>query len=172
MKPSPISPRRSARGQASRVSRVTWAGRSLAALAAVSGLLAAGALHAQTAADPLARAAAEAGAIVTPSGLVYRDLTAGSGASPAAADVVRVHYRGTLTDGTEFDSSYRRGQPASFPLDRVIRCWTEGLQRMKVGGKARLTCPSALAYGERGAGNVIPPNATLVFEVELLGIGR
>ncbi len=173
MKPSPISPRRSARGgQASRVSRVTWAGRSLAALAAVSGLLAAGALHAQAAADPLARAAAEAGAVVTPSGLVYRDLTAGSGASPAAADVVRVHYRGTLTDGTEFDSSYRRGQPASFPLDRVIRCWTEGLQRMKVGGKARLTCPSALAYGERGAGNVIPPNATLVFEVELLGIGR
>ena len=82
-----------------------------------------------------------------------------------------MHYRGTLPDGREFDSSYKRGEPASFPLDRVIKCWTEGVQRMKVGGKARLTCPSAIAYGERGAGGVIPPNATLHFEVELLGIG-
>lgn len=83
-----------------------------------------------------------------------------------------MHYRGTFPDGREFDSSYKRGQPAEFPLDRVIRCWTEGVQRMKVGGKAKLTCPSAIAYGERGAGGVIPPNAVLVFEVELMGIVR
>jgi FKBP-type peptidyl-prolyl cis-trans isomerase FkpA len=120
--------------------------------------------------DALARAAAEPGAVVTPSGLVYRPLAEGKGASPTATDTVRVHYRGTLPDGTEFDSSIKRGQPSSFPLNRVIKCWTEGVQRMKVGGKARLTCPAAIAYGERGAGNVIPPNATLVFEVELLAI--
>jgi FKBP-type peptidyl-prolyl cis-trans isomerase FkpA len=83
---------------------------------------------------------------------------------------VRVHYRGTLPDGKEFDSSYARNQPAEFPLNRVIKCWTEGVQRIKVGGKARLTCPPGIAYGERGAGGVIPPNATLLFEVELLGI--
>ena len=121
--------------------------------------------------DPLARAAAEKGAVVTPSGLVYRSVTEGSGASPQATDTVRVHYRGTFPDGREFDSSYGRGQPASFPLNRVIKCWTEGLQRMKVGGQARLTCPAAIAYGERGAGGgAIPPNAVLQFEVELLGI--
>lgn len=113
----------------------------------------------------------EPGVTVTQSGLIYKSLQDGSGASPAATDVVRVHYRGTLPDGKEFDSSYKRGEPASFPLDRVIKCWTEGVQRMKVGGKARLVCPPAIAYGERGAGNVIPPNATLVFEIELLGIG-
>jgi FKBP-type peptidyl-prolyl cis-trans isomerase FkpA len=85
--------------------------------------------------------------------------------------VVKVHYRGTLTNGTEFDSSHKRGQPAEFPLNRVIKCWTEGVQKMKVGGKARLTCPPAIAYGERGTpGGPIPPNATLNFEVELLGI--
>ena len=106
-----------------------------------------------------------------PSGLVYESLKDGNGASPAATDVVRVHYRGTLADGgTEFDSSYKRGEPAEFPLNRVIPCWTEGLQKMKVGGKAKLTCPPAIAYGARGAGGVIPPNATLNFEVELLGI--
>jgi FKBP-type peptidyl-prolyl cis-trans isomerase FkpA len=109
--------------------------------------------------------------VVTASGLVYRSLQEGQGASPNATDTVKVHYRGTLPDGREFDSSYKRNEPASFPLDRVIKCWTEGVQRMKVGGKAKLTCPSALAYGERGAGGVIPPNATLHFEVELLGIG-
>jgi len=81
-----------------------------------------------------------------------------------------VHYRGTLPNGTEFDSSYKRGQPIDFPLNRVIPCWTEGLQKMKVGGKARLTCPPEIAYGSRGAGGVIPPNATLHFEVELLGV--
>ncbi len=121
--------------------------------------------------DPLARAAAERGAVVTPSGLVYRSVKEGSGASPQATDTVRVHYRGSFPDGREFDSSYSRGQPASFPLNRVIKCWTEGVQRMKVGGQARLTCPAAIAYGERGAGGgAIPPNAVLQFEVELLGI--
>lgn len=119
-----------------------------------------------------AASAKEPGAVVTASGLVYRSLQDGQGASPVATDLVKVHYRGTLSDGREFDSSYKRGQPASFPLDRVIKCWTEGVQRMKVGGKAKLTCPGPIAYGERGAGNgLIPPNATLFFEVELLEIG-
>ncbi|HNU09991.1 MAG TPA: FKBP-type peptidyl-prolyl cis-trans isomerase [Rubrivivax sp.] len=120
--------------------------------------------------DPLKAAAAEAGATVSASGLVYRPLKEGSGPSPSGTDTVRVHYRGIFPDGKEFDSSYSRGQPAEFPLNRVIKCWTEGVQKMKVGGKARLTCPAAIAYGERGAGGVIPPNATLQFEVELLGI--
>ena len=133
---------------------------------------AAPAQQAPPAADPLATAAAEKGAVVTASGLVYRALEEGKGDSPAPADTVRVHYRGRFPDGREFDSSHSRGQPASFPLNRVIRCWTEGVQRMKVGGKAKLTCPAATAYGERGAGNVIPPNAILQFEVELLGITK
>lgn len=115
-------------------------------------------------------AAQEPGAMVTKSGLVYRSLKDGVGASPSAADTVKVHYKGTFPDGKEFDSSYARGTPIEFPLGRVIPCWTEGVQRIKVGGKAKLTCPSQIAYGERGAGRVIPPNATLVFEVELLGI--
>lgn len=115
-------------------------------------------------------AAKEAGALVTKSGLVYRVLKEGGGASPGATDTVKVHYKGTFPDGKEFDSSYSRGTPIEFPLNRVIPCWTEGVQRMKLGGKAKLTCPSQIAYGERGAGGVIPPNATLVFEVELLGI--
>lgn len=115
-------------------------------------------------------AAKESGALVTPSGLVYRSLKDGSGASPAASDVVKVNYRGTFPDGREFDSSYKRNQAIEFPLGNVIPCWTEGVQRMKVGGKAKLTCPAAIAYGTRGAGGVIPPNATLVFEVELLAI--
>ncbi len=138
--------------------------------AAAVGLgLAAGTVLAQN--DPLAKAAAEKGAEVTPSGLVFRSLKDGSGASPAATDVVKVHYRGTFPDGKEFDSSHSRGQPATFPLNRVIKCWTEGVQKIKVGGKAKLTCPSTIAYGERGTpGGPIPPNATLLFEVELLGI--
>ncbi|WP_296447893.1 FKBP-type peptidyl-prolyl cis-trans isomerase [Rhodoferax sp. UBA5149] len=117
-----------------------------------------------------AASAKEAGAVVTASGLVYRSLKDGSGASPSASDKVKVHYRGTFPDGREFDSSYKRGEPIEFPLSGVIKCWTEGVQRMKVGGKAKLTCPPAIAYGERGAGGAIPPNATLLFEVELLGI--
>lgn len=121
-------------------------------------------------ADVAAKSAKEPGAVTTESGLVFRALTEGKGPNPSATDTVRVHYRGTLPDGKEFDSSYARGQPAEFPLNRVIKCWTEGVQKLKVGGKAKLTCPPGIAYGERGAGGVIPPNATLLFEVELLGI--
>jgi FKBP-type peptidyl-prolyl cis-trans isomerase FkpA len=117
-----------------------------------------------------ADAAKEAGAVLTPSGLVYRSLKDGTGPSPTAADTVKVHYRGTFPDGREFDSSYKRNEAIEFPLTGVIKCWTEGVQRMKVGGKAKLTCPPSMAYGERGAGTAVPPNATLVFEVELLGI--
>ncbi len=108
----------------------------------------------------------------SPSGLVYRSLKDGTGASPAATDTVKVHYRGTLTDGTEFDSSYGRGQPAEFPLNRVIKCWTEGVQKMKVGGKAKLTCPPDIAYGNRAMGRLIPANSTLNFEIELLEIRK
>lgn len=111
-----------------------------------------------------------AAAVTTASGLVYQSLRDGQGAAPKATDTVVVHYRGTFPDGKEFDSSYQRGQPAEFPLNRVIPCWTEGVQRMKPGGKARLTCPPAIAYGSRGAGKVIPPDATLNFEVELVGV--
>lgn len=117
-------------------------------------------------------ALAQPAPVTTASGLVYQSLKDGTGASPAATDVVQVHYRGTFPDGREFDSSYRRGQPTEFPLNRVIACWTEGVQLMKPGGKAKLTCPSAIAYGERGAGNVIPPNATLNFEIELIAVKR
>ena len=117
-----------------------------------------------------AAAAKDKGAVTTPSGLVYVSLKDGKGASPAATDTVKVHYRGTFLDGKEFDSSYKRNEPTSFPLNRVIPCWTEGVQRMKVGGKAKLTCPPSIAYGERGAGGVIPPNATLQFEIELLEV--
>ncbi len=131
-------------------------------------LLATTATWAQT--NDAATAAKEAGATVTPSGLVYRSLKDGTGASPTATDKVKVHYRGTFLDGKEFDSSYKRNEPIEFPLNGVIKCWTEGVQKMKVGGKAKLTCPPAIAYGERGAGGVIPANATLQFEVELLGI--
>lgn len=134
--------------------------------------LAAPALAQNADADALKAAAAEKGAETTPSGLVYRSLKDGKGASPTATDVVQVHYRGTLVSGSEFDSSHKRGQPATFPLSGVIPCWTEGVQKMKVGGKARLTCPAAIAYGSRGAGGVIPPNATLHFEVELLDIAK
>jgi len=120
--------------------------------------------------EVLARAAAEKGAVKGYGGLVYLSLREGKGASPKPTDVVTVNYRGTLPDGKEFDSSYARNKPAEFPLDGVIKCWTEGVQKMKVGGKARLTCPPETAYGERGAGGVVPPNATLVFEVELLAV--
>jgi len=111
------------------------------------------------------------GSVKTPSGLIYRQTTAGTGPSPKATDSVKVHYRGTLIDGTEFDSSYKRNQPATFPLGGVIRCWTEGLQLMNVGGKGTLVCPSDLAYGDRGRPG-IPGGATLVFEIELLEISN
>ena len=115
-------------------------------------------------------AAKEPGAKVTVSGLVFRSLQDGQGASPAATDKVKVHYRGTFPNGKEFDSSYKRNQAIEFPLNGVIPCWTEGVQLMKIGGKAKLTCPPNIAYGARGAGGVIPPNATLQFEVELIAI--
>src|SRR5512140_1122368 len=125
-----------------------------------------------TAATPAAPAAsAPAAATETPPrGAGDKHTQVGKRASPTATDTVQVHYRGTLTNGTEFDSSYKRNQPASFPLNGVIPCWTEGLQKMKVGGKATLTCPPATAYGSRGAAGVVPPNATLNFDVELLAI--
>ena len=152
--------------------------RALVALALTAAAVSAHAQGATPAAPPaappadpaLAQARAEPGAVATESGLVIRMLKEGTGAQPAATDTVRVHYRGTFTNGKEFDSSHSRGQPAEFPLNRVIRCWTEGVQRIKVGGRAKLTCPASIAYGERGAGGVIPPNATLQLEVELLGI--
>jgi len=118
----------------------------------------------------LEKAAKETGAVKTASGLIYISLKDGTGASPTVNDTVKVHYRGTTVDGTEFDSSYKRGEPIEFPLTGVIKCWGEGVAKMKVGGKARLVCPSTIAYGEQGAGGAIPPNATLNFEVELLGI--
>jgi FKBP-type peptidyl-prolyl cis-trans isomerase FkpA len=123
----------------------------------------------EAAAAYLAKAATAAGAVKTESGIVYTETTAGTGASPTAADRVKVHYRGTLTNGTEFDSSYSRNEPAVFPLGGVIRCWTEGVQKIKVGGKARLVCPSDLAYGDRGNDD-IPGGAALIFEIELLEI--
>ena len=118
----------------------------------------------------LAKAAAEAGAKKTPSGAIVKTIKEGTGATPAATDTVKVHYHGTLIDGTVFDSSVKRGEPATFPLNGVIKCWTEGVQTMKVGGKSRLVCPANVAYGDRGAPPVIKPGATLVFEVELLEI--
>jgi len=119
----------------------------------------------------LAKAATQPGAIKTESGLIYVGIRPGTGASPKASDSVKVNYRGTLIDGMEFDSSYKRNQPAQFPLNGVIRCWTEGVQKMKVGGKARLVCPSEIAYGDKGHPPTIPGGATLVFEIELLEIG-
>jgi FKBP-type peptidyl-prolyl cis-trans isomerase FkpA len=116
--------------------------------------------------------AAEPKEIKTASGLGITMLKAGNGASPKASDNVKVHYRGVLADGKEFDSSYGRGQPATFPLNRVIPCWTEGLQLMKLGSKAKLVCPSKLAYGSQGIPGAIPPDATLTFEVELLEITK
>ncbi len=125
-------------------------------------------LAAVFAAAPVAHAAAPKETL--PSGVVVEHVKDGTGAMPKASDTVTVHYRGTLADGTEFDSSHKRGQPASFPLGRVVPCWTEGVQRIKVGGTAKLTCPPATAYGGRGVPGVIPPNATLNFEVQLISV--
>jgi FKBP-type peptidyl-prolyl cis-trans isomerase FkpA len=118
----------------------------------------------------LVKAASEKGATKTESGIVITTIKPGTGATPKATDTVKVHYHGTLTDGTVFDSSIKRGEPATFPLNKVIKCWTEGVQQIKVGGKSRLVCPSNLAYGDGGSPPVIKPGSTLVFEVELLDI--
>lgn len=115
-------------------------------------------------------AAADLKEVKTASGIVITTLKEGTGDSPKSSETVKVHYRGVLENGKEFDSSYTRGQPASFPLNRVIPCWTEGLQTMKAGGKAKLLCPPGLAYGSRGVPGTIPPESTLIFEVELLEI--
>jgi FKBP-type peptidyl-prolyl cis-trans isomerase FkpA len=121
----------------------------------------------------LAATGAQAGAPEkTSSGLIYESLKDGSGLQASPEATVQVNYRGTLANGTEFDSSYKRGQPATFPLNRVIPCWTEGVGKMKEGGKAKLTCPPNIAYGSQGAGSAVPPNATLTFEVELLKVMR
>ena len=118
----------------------------------------------------LDKAAAEKGAKKTSSGLIYTEIKPGTGDSPKASDRVKVHYNGTLRDGTVFDSSVKRGEPATFPLNGVIPCWTEGVQLMKVGGKSKLVCPSSIAYGDRGQPPNIKPGAPLVFEVELIEI--
>lgn len=150
----------------------------LAALALIVCFSAIAAAATKPAAKPPAKAASAPAtaasapqSLTTASGLRFEPLVVGSGRHPTATDKVRVHYVGRFLDGREFDSSIKRGEPAEFPLNRVIKCWTEGVQLMQVGGKARLHCPSAIAYGERGAGGgEIPPNTPLVFEVELLGI--
>ena len=149
--------------------------RISSALSALAAALSVAVFTSACASSPAAPAAAAvpapAAAVTTPSGLIYQSLQDGTGASHKASDTVSVHYRGTFPEtGKEFDSSHKRGQPIEFPLSGVIACWTEGVQKMKVGGKAKLTCPPAFAYGARGAGGVVPPNATLNFEVELLGI--
>ena len=118
----------------------------------------------------LDKMAKEKGATKTDSGMIMIPIKEGSGQLPQATDTVKVHYHGTLRDGTVFDSSVERGTPATFPLNRVIPCWTEGLQKMKVGGKAKLVCPSDIAYGDRGAPPKIKPGATLSFDVELIAI--
>ena len=130
------------------------------------------ALIAPIALTQLCSSALAADAETLPSGVKISHTLVGTGANPKASDSVKVHYRGTLADGKEFDSSYKRNAPATFPLNRVIPCWTEGMQKIKVGGKATLTCPPTTAYGERGAGAAVPPNATLTFEVELLAIEK
>lgn len=131
---------------------------------------AAGELEKKAGEEYLTKAGGEQGAQKTASGLVYKVITEGTGPSPQATDTVKVHYHGTLTNGKVFDSSVQRNEPATFPLNGVIPCWTEGVQLMKVGGKSKLVCPASIAYGDRGAPPDIKPGATLVFEVELLGI--
>ncbi len=144
-------------------------GQRLQARAQANALLAASAEKEKGAAFR-ETAAKETGAVKTASGLVFSSLQPGKGRSPKATEVVRVNYRGMLTDGKEFDASAKHGGPVTFPLNQVIPCWSEGLQRMKVGERAKLVCPSEIAYGDQGQGE-IPPGATLVFEVELLAIG-
>lgn len=131
---------------------------------------AAGEKQVATGKEFLEKAAKEKGAVKTASGMVFQTITEGKGDAPKAADLVKVNYRGTLADGREFDSSYRRGKPLEFKLDNVIKCWVEGVQMMKPGGKAKLVCPANLAYGDNGAGEMILPGATLAFEVELIEV--
>jgi FKBP-type peptidyl-prolyl cis-trans isomerase FkpA len=145
----------------------TW-GPKIQGLAQARGTRVAGREKTASAAY-LTKAAAEAGSVKTDSGLIYREMRPGTGESPKATDTVKVNYRGTLVNGTEFDSSYKRNEPAEFPLNGVIPCWTEGVQKMKIGGKATLICPSDLAYGDQGRPS-IPGGATLIFEIELLEI--
>ena len=123
-----------------------------------------------TASGIAAQYAEKPGAVTTTSGLVYVPTRVGTGQAPTASSKVKVHYQGTLADGKIFDSSYKRGQPAEFPLGAVIPCWTEGVQKMRVGGEATLVCPSSIAYGERGIPGIIPPGATLIFKVELIDV--
>ena len=127
------------------------------------------AIESVAASEFLAAEAKKKGARTTESGLIYREIRAGRGASPSATDKVRVHYHGTLRDGTVFDSSVERNKPAEFPLNKVIACWTEGVALMKTGGKSLLVCPSEIAYGDRATGR-IPAGAALSFEVELIEI--
>lgn len=128
------------------------------------------ALSAVSALTSAAAFAAAPAPLTLPSGVTVQELRAGTGASPSASDTVTVNYQGTLANGTVFDSSYKRGEPTSFPLNRVVPCWTDGIQKMKVGEKARLVCPAATAYGDNGVPGVIPPGSTLTFDVELLSI--
>jgi FKBP-type peptidyl-prolyl cis-trans isomerase FkpA len=144
--------------------RWIWIAGALATLSGATAL-------AQSDADEK-KAAVEKGARALPSGLIFKTLKKGSGEKPTAADKVTVNYEGSLTDGTVFDSSYKRGEPTSFPLGAVIPCWTEGVQQMKVGETARLVCPAAIAYGARGHPPQIPGGATLVFKVELISISK
>jgi len=144
---------------------------------AVTSILSNTTIMAQDASSNLAKGqaflkenATKPGVHTTPSGLQYKVITEGHGKSPKATDTVLVHYRGTTIDGTEFDSSYKRNEPISFPLNGVIPGWTEGVQLMKEGGKMQLFIPSNLAYGSRGAGGVIAPDSTLVFDIELLKV--
>ena len=137
-------------------------------IAAIATVIAVPAIAAAN--DAIDKAAKEKGAVKTSSGMVYLSIKDGKGKSPTAANTVEVNYRGTLLNNREFDSSYKSGRPAEFQLNNVIKCWTEGLQMMKVGGKAKLSCPSNLAYGEEGVSGSIPRNAPLKFEVELIDI--
>ena len=132
-------------------------------------MAAARAREAEQGAEYIKQMAAESGAVQTPTGMVYREIKAGSGAQPTAESRVKAHYHGTLRDGTVFDSSVDRGEPLTIGLNQVIPCWTQGIAMMKEGGKAKLTCPANIAYGERGSG-AIPPNAPITFEVELIEV--
>jgi FKBP-type peptidyl-prolyl cis-trans isomerase len=144
--------------------------KTLAGLALVCGMTAPLTLNAEPNMDYLVENASKDGVTVTESGLQYKVLQEGTGAQPSASDTVEVHYTGTLVDGTKFDSSRDRGETISFPLNGVIAGWTEGVQLMKEGARYEFVIPSELGYGARGAGGVIPPNATLIFDVELIAI--